>query len=328
MGDWNRDSAVISVNEGLGPEIGGWSTTISFSTTRYHHTSVVHNGYLYVIGGYGGNSLNDVQYAPINSDGTLGTWNTTTPFTGGRGSHASVVHNGYLYVIGGYENMTDNHLNDVQYAPINADGTVGSWNTTTSFATARHGHTSVVHNGYLYVKGGHSGSAPLSDVQYAPINADGTVGSWNTTTSFATARQGHTGVVHNGYLYVIGGYDISNFFNDVQYAPINADGTVGGWSTTTSFTNVRQGHTSVVHNGHLYVIGGHDQSSGSSVFLNDVQYAPISADGTVGSWSTTISFATARHAHTSVVYNEYLYLIGGYDESSRFNDVQYAPFVP
>ena len=226
MGDWNRDSAVISVNEGLGPEIGGWSTTISFSTTRYHHTSVVHNGYLYVIGGYGGNSLNDVQYAPINSDGTLGTWNTTTPFTGGRGSHASVVHNGYLYVIGGYENMTDNHL------------------------------------------------------------------------------------------------------NDVQYAPINADGTVGGWSTTTSFTNVRQGHTSVVHNGHLYVIGGHDQSSGSSVFLNDVQYAPISADGTVGSWSTTISFATARHAHTSVVYNEYLYLIGGYDESSRFNDVQYAPFVP
>ena len=46
----------------------------------------------------------------------------------------------------------------------------------------------------------------LNDVQYAPINANGSVGAWTATTSFNTARYGHTSVAYNGYLYVIGGW--------------------------------------------------------------------------------------------------------------------------
>jgi hypothetical protein len=199
-----------------------WGSTTSFSVERWGHTSVAYNGYLYVLGGEqaasdidcknGGSSYtcNDVQYAPINSNGTIGAWTATTFFTTPHSNHTSVAYNGYLYVIGGlnYPSM----LNDVQYAPINSNGTIGTWNPTTSLAPARIGHTSVAYNGYLYVSGGCGSldvggncTSHLNDVQYAPINSNGTIGAWTTTSSFTTARDRHTSVVYNGYLYVIGG---------------------------------------------------------------------------------------------------------------------------
>jgi N-acetylneuraminic acid mutarotase len=328
-GGETADSEEVAVNIGeveLGPEIGSWTATTAFTTGRASHTSVVHNGYVYVLGGFddGSNYLNDVQYAKINADGTIGSWNNTTSFTTVRDFHTSVVHNGYVYVLGGFDGS--NKLNDVQYAKINADGTVGPWNSTTSFTTERGGHTSVVYNGYLYVIGGSTDlSNYFNDVQYAKIKADGTVGPWNSTTPFITSRWGHTSVVLNGYVYVIGGLDDgANRLNDVQYAKINADGTVGTWNTTTPFITGRNSHTSVVHNGYVYVIGGVNDGANH---LNDVQYAKINADGTVGPWNSTTSFVTERSSHTSVVHNGYVYVIGGNDGANEFNDVQYTSFL-
>jgi len=305
--------------------VGAWSATTSFTTARWEHTSVVYNGYLYVIGGQGSSGgLNDVQFSPIHSDGTIGAWSATTSFTTARRSHTSVAYNGNLYVIGGYSGYSGyngSYFNNVQYAPINSDGTVGAWSATTSFATARCSHTSVVYNGYLYVIGGATGSGPRNDVEVAPINSDGTIGTWSATTSFTTAREGHTSVVYNGYLYVIGGQGSSGDLNDVQFSPIHSDGTIGAWSATTSFTTARWAHTSVVYNGYLYVIGGQGGIGGG---LNDVQFAPINADGTVGAWSAATSFTTARWEHTSVAYNGWLYVMGGASGNHYLNDVQYT----
>ena len=311
-----QDVQYVPINDN--GTIGSWNATTNFPTARGFHTSVAYNGYLYVLGGYDGSSyFNDVQYAPINANGTISPWTATTSFTTARYCHTSIAYNGYLYVIGGYGG---GFLNDVQYAPINADGTIGSWNTTTSFTTGRDDHASVAYNGYLYVIGGWSGTY-LNDVQYAPINANGTIGSWTATTSFTTARWGHTSVAYSGYLYVIGGWSGSSYLSDVQFAPVNANGTIGSWTTTTSFTTARRKHTSVAYNGYLYVLGGWN----GSAYLSDVQYAPINGNGTIGSWTATGSFTTARGYHTSVSYNRYLYVLGGYDGSTYFNNVQYAP---
>ena len=302
--------------------VGSWTTTTSFSVTRRSHTSVAYGGYLYVLGGtYGTTYLNDVQLAPINANGTVGSWTTTTSFTTGRSSHISEAYNGFLYVLGGY-NGSSSYLSDVQVAPINADGTIGSWSNTTSFPFPVSAHTSALYNGYLYVLGGAtSPGAELNDVQFAFISSNGTIGSWTATTSFPTARRNHTSVAYNGYLYVIGGYDGSQYLNDVQFAPINANGTIGAWTATTSFQMMRMGHTSIVYNGYLYVLGGYYLGS----YYNNVQFAPINTNGTVGTWTYTISFATARAYHTSVVYSGYLYVLGGTNGSSYYNDVQYAP---
>ena len=68
----------------------------------------------------------------------------------------------------------------------------------------------MAYNGYLYIIGGNDGAVPLNVVQFAPINADGTIGAWTATTPLTTTRQGQTNVAYNGYLYLIGGHDGTN----------------------------------------------------------------------------------------------------------------------
>jgi len=67
--------------------------------------------------------------------------------------------------------------------------------------------------------GGNSGSTDLTIVQYAPINANGTVGTWVTTTAFTNTRNSHTTVAYNGYLYVIGGFN-GLHRSDIEYANV------------------------------------------------------------------------------------------------------------
>jgi hypothetical protein len=79
-----------------------------------------------------------------------------------------------------------------------------------------------VANGYLYEIGGQNGSSQ-STVYSAKMNNDGTIGSWAATTSINVSgsqpRANATGIIANGYIYVIGGYGaLSNSLDTVYYA--------------------------------------------------------------------------------------------------------------
>lgn len=230
----------------------------------------------------------------------IGSWSTVDTLTEGG---AGIIYNDYIYLI---------RKESVQYAAIAADGSLGVWNTDTSFTIARDTFAHAAYNGYLYVLGGAISDNPFDVVEYAPINSDGSLGVWNSTTSFVTARWGPRSVVYNGFLYLLGGgigYTTSSSFSDVQYASINADGTLGTWNSTTPFTGGRRVHNSIVHNGYVYVSGGRVEVGGQ---YDDVQYAPINADGTLGTWSYATSFPDAtKDGHSSTVHNGYLYVTGG-----------------
>ncbi len=304
-GSARNDVVYASFSSG---DVGSWTSTTSFTTARYGHTSVVYNGNLYVIGGYNGTTYyNDIQYAPIASDGTVGSWTTAaTTFSTARYLHASVVYKDYLYVIGG---TNGTNQNDVQYAAIKASGDLGAWGSAGSgFTNIRSQLAAVAYNGYLYVIGG-VGASNYNDIQYTAISSTGTIGTWYTnSTSFATARYGHTSVVYNGYLYVIGGYNGSTYYNTVQYAPIYENGSVGGWTTDSStFTTARNGHASVAYKGYLYAIGGTNGSAQSSIY-----YAAIDSEGKVGTYATNANaLAATRHGAAIAAGRGYIYVIGG-----------------
>lgn len=308
------------LNNGGPGTTGTWTSTSSFTNTRYGHGSVAYNGYMYILGGFNGSSYNDIQYAPISkSTGALSSWSSAgSNFTTARYGLDVFVYNGYIYVLGGTTNGSS-YLNDVQYAPINSDGTIGSWSTTTSFPTARYGHHVVVYNGYIYLTGGNDGSA-RNDVQYAPINTNGSIGTWASAGTFTNARYGHDATINNGYIYIMAGNDNGTYYNDVQMAQIQGDGSLGSWTTLTPFNNPRYGIDSFVYNGYLYVVGGYNGVS----YYNDVQYAPIAPNGHVGAWQATTTFTTARYVHTALAYNGYMYVLGG-NSGSYLNNVYYAP---
>ncbi len=279
----------------------------------------------------GGNNEGDIDFSTAGqvtrsglTGGSTGTWSTATSsgaYTTTRSGLGSVAYNGYLYIIGGYAS-TGSNQNDVQYAAINSStGTLGAWGTTSSFANGRGGLGALAYNGYMYVLGGYDGSTNYNDVQYAAINSNGTLGTWVATTSFTTGRRSPAVAAYNGYMYVLGGQNGTNYYNDVQYAAVNANGTIGSWNTTASFTTNRYSPAVAAYNGYLYIMGGYNATNG---LLSDTQYAAINSDGTLGTWATTTSLTSTRDSFGAAAYNGFIYVFGGYT-GSYTTVVQYAP---
>ena len=304
---------------------GSWTASSNLITAREMHSAETYNGYAYVIGGYSGTTaLDSVGYAPINSDGSLGTWQFTSSFTNPRYGHATTVYNGYMYLVGGNQGA-DVILGDMQYAKINADGTLGPWQATSSLAGVRQQLSLSAYNGYLYALGGASSATNYqNNTQYAKINADGTIGTWQAGTTLTGTRAFHAAEVSNGYIYAMGGKNISAL-STVEYARINADGTLGSWATTSAMLAGRSNHASATYNGYVYVIGG---LNGSSSYVATIEYAPIQSNGTLGAWRAGVSFATARSNLGTFESKGRLYVVGGYNGTSRLADSQYAAIMP
>jgi hypothetical protein len=293
------------------------STTLTnaLSTGRFGLGSAVYNGYIYVMGGCTATtagipacsaSTSSVEYAALNADGTVGTWATLGNMAGSITQNArTAVYNGYLYVSGG---ATTN----VTYASINADGTLGTWRTTSTFTSNRYGLTTVAYKGYVYILGGGNGGTNYNDVQYAPIDSEGVIGQYAAATNYTVTNYNGATVAYNGYLYQTGGQDGGvGFSNEVRYAAINSDGSLGSWLDSGSNIPVAlMQHSVVIDNGYMYILGGCSSGNCTS-YLSTVYSALINANGTTGAFTGTSGFTSARAGHSSLVYNGYIYVIGG-----------------
>ncbi len=283
----------------------------------------------------GGNNEGNIYYSTdqINrgkvTGGSVSSWSTTTAMDVTTEKLSTVAYNGYLYMMGGYRRSPSGSFDTTYYAPINSNGTLGSWTSTTSLPALYNTTEIIAYNGYMYLIADQAYVTSPSNVAttyYSKINSNGTLGSWTMSTDLPQAIVNHAVVAANGYIYTLGGSPTSggscgangDCMNTVYYAPLNANGSIGTWNTTTSFSGVRAVAKATSYNGYLYLGGG-----GSSTYLNDVQYAKINNDGTLGSWVSTTSFTGARYGHQFAAYNGYLYLYSGRG-SSWFSDVQIA----
>lgn len=89
-----------------------------------------------------------------------------------------------------------------------------------------------------------------------------------------------------------------------------------GWATLPSMTLSRRALAAVVHNHHLYAIGGMD---GQGHYIRSVEYAPIHPDGNIGAWRTTSELNQGRFYLAAVALDNYLYALGG-GSGERGND--------
>ncbi|MBI5357867.1 hypothetical protein HZB74_03410, partial [Candidatus Saccharibacteria bacterium] len=308
---------IITIGGSNSGEITSWTatstlpTTVGFAGPR----AATANGYIYMIGSNdgGGTYSSAVYYSKINADGTLGSWSTNSnalPVTQGR--HSITAHNGYIYVLGGYSGGVN--VATSYYAKLNADGSIGAWQSTTALPAASSYHISAAYNDYMYIVGGGLGTTTY----YSRINTDGTLGTWKSTSSLAGARSGLASVIANGYLYILGGSDGSTQ-TTVFYATLNADGTLGTWTSTTAMTEALQYFSASAANGYIYVVGGFNGSTHSTA----VRYAALNANGTIGSWTTaTTTLPGTKSGASSAVVNGYIYHLGGGSYAS--NTAYYA----
>src|SRR5258708_1506850 len=120
------------------------------------------------------------------------------------------VANGFIYFAGGKANS--GYSTQVAAAKINPDGTTNPAIGTTALLTGTAYAGGGVSNGYLYVIGGElSGGTVSTNVYYAQIQSNGTVGSWANNFWNLSNNAGVSGkaapavVFSNGYAYVLGG---------------------------------------------------------------------------------------------------------------------------
>jgi N-acetylneuraminic acid mutarotase len=274
-------------------------------------------------------STNSVEVYLNNNGGTgqANTFASATNIPTAQAEHASLAYNGKLYVLGGCTVYTSGTCTtfstEVKSNAINPDGSLNaSWTTLNALPSGRSAMKAVAFNGYMYVIGGRTASAAGSrTVWYAKINSDGTLGSWTDNSSnylpSGQDRRSFGAAITQGYLYVAGGQDTSNaYLNNIYYAQINADGSLGSWSTNTAFTTARSQFGFTAYNGTLYVAGG---TNGSA--LNDVQYARVNSSGTISAWTYTTDIDAGLSYGQMVGANGYMYFVGTDNSSTQ---IKYA----
>ena len=220
--------------------------------------------------------------------------------------HASqaIVTKNRVYLLGGYNG--NNYVSTVYTAPINEDGTLGTWTTGTNLPGVLYHSQAIVTKNRVYLLGGWIGGGAVATVYTAPINEDGTLGTWTTGTSLPEPVRWSQAIVTKNRVYLLGGGNSSGSVSTVYTAPINADGTLGAWITGTSLPGVLSGSQAIVTKNRVYLLGGWNGS-----YLSTVYTAPINADGTLGIWTTGPSLPGALYSSQAIVTKNRVYLLGG-----------------
>ncbi len=302
----------------------GWTTGTSLPVGFSDSNAIVTSNRVYLLCGFaaGGVGYTPAVYtAPINADGTLGTWTTGTSLPTAVLYSQPIVTFNKVHLLGGYLPSSTGYTSTVYTASINADGTLGSWTTGTSLPGALAYSQAIVTSNRVYLLGGINGSGYVATVYTAPINADGTLGTWATGTSLPGALARSQAIVTSNRVYLLGGDNGSIFVSTVYTAPINADGTLGSWTTGTSLPVTLGMSQAIVTSNRVYLLGGINGEG----LVSTVYTAPINADGTLGAWTTGTSLPGPLRRSQAIVTSNRVYLLAGDNGSISVSTVYTAP---
>ena len=219
-----------------------------------------------------------------------------------------------IIVSGGASDASNTSLSTSKYS---YDGI--TWIAGPSITAARHGHRMVQFGNDIYITGGRTGTTPLSTCQILN-RVTNAFAAASGGTDFTTARYDHGCVVYNGRVYVIGGETTNDsaWTNSIAYtSTLNPPAFTTVGSGITGIWTARSNFGCVVWKGRVWVLGG---KTASGIYSNGVysSTAPETAWTTV---STSGSVFDARAGMQVFVYNDKLYVYGGYNTSGVLSDL-------
>lgn len=252
-------------------------------------------------------------------------WQKGPALETGRDHHVTFVtsHNGRarLWVAGG--NDYRRVFGDVWSAQIERDGAVGKWERADSLPMPRAGHAVATDQRVVIIAGGQDSTLKkTTELWFARVGNGGRLGEWTAGTSLPGPRFHHAMLLHNGWLYLVGGLEARESVASVYRARVGRDGNVGSWEKLPDLPRPRSHHAMLVHAGALYVVGGLDGNpAGTNTPLDDVLRAEINRDGTLGEWREVSRLPHAYATHASAAFGDALWLFGGVEDNARFVNV-------
>ncbi len=344
-----RYAKIDSNNNIVTAGAGGWTESpYQMAVGRRRSAAFGYNGYLYAVGGYEAVSgvLADIEFIKIDvSTGALVSgWVVSAVEINQRWGLTVPISNSYAYVIGGCTAGASpggctTRTDVIQTFQIynNDSGTpAGYTNAANQYATnqQRLGGSAVVLNGYLFMAGGCTGTTdcttPVGTVSSAPLDANGSVGTWTDQAALPSATGWGKLAAAGGSLYYIGGQNAAGTAQTAVYYTTPSGGTVGSWSTASNgLPNARSKFGVASWNNRLYAVGGAGSGTGctASNVCSTIYVSPqLSSGGNIGSaWSTSsTSLPVARSGVASIAYANNLYAFGGFDGTNYLSDASYS----
>jgi hypothetical protein len=297
------------INPSTQNDITGWTSTNSLMTAAYYAASLVTKNYIYVLGGQSSNgaALNTIQRASFDNNGVLSSaWSNVGTLPVAMYGMGYAATKGRFYLIGGYDD-TDHSTSSVYSAPINPDGTLGSFREEISLPDTRGYNSCFVIKNKLYVV---CGNTNTNDIYQTTINNDGTLNSWIILTNTPTFTSNIKSLVIKDRIYI--------FSSAIYYNTYNSNGDITGtWRNIQDIPNNTTSSMIVCTDNYVFSIGGY--IGGNNQYTNASYRAPILADGSIGSWAQISNGPVAAIAAQSAIAGNKIYFIGGYYEDSNNN---------
>ncbi|UCH33693.1 MAG: Ig-like domain-containing protein [Armatimonadota bacterium] len=283
--------------------------------------AAANSSHAYILGGRTSSGYTAAAYcAAIAQNGSLGPWTSTTALPVARAYACAAATDTYVYFIGGESAGSPSAA--VYRAAINPDGSLGAWSATSSLPGPRSKAALIVAGEYLVLSGGYNGYGPTFDVYYAHINANGSLGAWQSTTDLPVLLQSHAMAATAGRAYVLGGdAGRGGVRDDVYHAQINGNGTLGAWTATTSIPAAMTGHAAFGSDGYVAVVGG---LAGGS-YRSHIHVAKADGGGALGAWSTPSALPLPIANHGAALGRGYIFTVGGANALGRRAECYSAP---
>lgn len=266
-----QSNAIQSATLDANGTIGAWSNiALTLPSGMSNFQVVVARNYLYLLAGVSaGNANNFIYRTPIDSLGNLGNWQTAGVLPQGVSGHQVVVTTTRMYIIGGSIDGGITTIDNVYYAGIATDGSLGTWTAGPALPFGMQ-HTRVaVTKGRIYLLGGHTGSTVVPNLIYGVVDSTGAITSWTASTVLPVSIAQGDVLVTDSYVYYIGGTtsgNLSGATGGIYRAAIQADSSIGTWELLSG-SFVAKGSSLVFLPGGIVAIGGIDNSG---TYLNRV----------------------------------------------------------
>ena len=258
--------------------------------------------------------------SPIFFSCSFFTWLPVPPATDqfiehpGSGSRL-LRHGSYIYLA---EGSVDSAPTALHMVAIDGDGNLGTWKDTASLPEDIKDGAFLAAGSLVYMIGGRTESSFSDKVYYTMINSDGTLGfganhSWESNLrDLPEGRAYAASVLHDGWIYLIGGKTSSGATNSIIRARIYQDGQVGQWYASDQVLPAAVwGSSACVMGDRLYVAGGADASGTKK----DVTSFALGTYGALSGRRIELALPQPKQEAILLADNDTLLLAGGFDDT-------------
>ncbi|MBK7858118.1 MAG: hypothetical protein IPJ65_05740 [Archangiaceae bacterium] len=267
------------------------------------------------------------QATPQSGCGSLAAWAQSPVMSRLRNHHSSVLAEvdagAFLYVLGGTE--ANRVFNFVDRAKVNGDGSLEAFEELPQrLPEAEGGGTATIVGNLLVWAGGTISFGEVTDQSaFARIEADGSLSAFIQNGSIGHRRMHPASVSRGNWVYVLGGFNDPDVWDDAVKAQIYPSGVLSPWVPAGKLSGKRS-HMSVTRVGdYVYMVGGLAQSAlQNPPDLRTVERGHFDEHGDLGEWVAQPDYPIGIATHASAFYGGYLYVMGGITDTGGLSHVK------